>query len=273
MESSVTPKVAVAVNNPTNHPQTPSPVFFDGFHNPSIEELVEHFRPHPPGYRFCPTDKELVECYLKRKISNQPVPVSWIVSANVYRHKPEFLSEVFKDYGETEWYFFTPRDRKYPNGTRPSRSTDGGYWKATGADKSIESHGERIGFKKSLVFYRGKPPRGVKTNWIMHEFTVKDPPRNKRDANDMRLDDWVLCRVKNKIDKSPRTHTGVDVDNESSDIVNDTENDTLWNLENAIVDPEPMVDAGELHQWPLPNIEFNHAGSSSSFNSNLHTQY
>ncbi|KAF5472272.1 hypothetical protein F2P56_009006 [Juglans regia] len=92
--------------------------------------------------------------------------VSQIVPANVYLHKPEFLSEIFKDYGQTDhWYFFIPRDRRYRNGSCPSRSANGGYWKATGADKSIiNSYGKLIGFKKSLVFYRGKPPNGVKTN-------------------------------------------------------------------------------------------------------------
>lgn len=78
--------------------------------------------------------------------------------------------------GEDEWYFFTPRDRKYPNGARPNRAAASGYWKATGTDKPIlTSCGSKsIGVKKALVFYKGRPPKGFKTDWIMHEYRLLD---------------------------------------------------------------------------------------------------
>ena len=86
-------------------------------------------------------------------------------------------------FGEKEWYFFSPRDRKYPNGLRPNRAAASGYWKATGTDKTIVAassiggggHGH-IGVKKALVFYQGRPPKGIKTNWIMHEYRLAQPP-------------------------------------------------------------------------------------------------
>ena len=88
-------------------------------------------------------------------------------------------------FGEAEWYFFSPRDRKYPNGVRPNRAAGSGYWKATGTDKPItlsaagassESSSSRamIGVKKSLVFYKGRPPKGMKTSWIMHEYRLAE---------------------------------------------------------------------------------------------------
>jgi hypothetical protein len=81
-------------------------------------------------------------------------------------------------FGEREWYFFSPRERKYPNGARPNRAAVSGYWKATGTDKPIvaAATGRGIGVKKALVFYRGKPPKGEKTDWIMHEYRLLPVP-------------------------------------------------------------------------------------------------
>lgn len=80
-------------------------------------------------------------------------------------------------FGEKEWYFFSPRDRKYPNGSRPNRVAGSGYWKATGTDKVITTEGRKVGIKKALVFYIGKAPKGSKTNWIMHEYRLLDSSR------------------------------------------------------------------------------------------------
>lgn len=76
--------------------------------------------------------------------------------------------------GEKEWYFYCPRDRKYRNSTRPNRVTGSGFWKATGTDRPIySSEGAKcIGLKKSLVFYRGRAAKGMKTDWMMHEFRL-----------------------------------------------------------------------------------------------------
>lgn len=89
-------------------------------------------------------------------------------------------------YGEKEWYFFSPRDRKYPNGSRPNRSAGSGYWKATGADKPI-GRPKPVGIKKALVFYSGKAPKGEKTNWIMHEYRLADVDRSARKKNSLRV--------------------------------------------------------------------------------------
>lgn len=151
----------------------------------------------PPGFRFHPTDEELVMHYLCRKCASQTISVPIIAEIDLYKFDPWQLPDMAM-YGEKEWYFFSPRDRKYPNGSRPNRAAGTGYWKATGADKPIGKP-KAVGIKKALVFYAGKAPRGVKTNWIMHEYRLANVDRSAgKRSNNLRLDDWVLCRIYNK---------------------------------------------------------------------------
>ncbi|GLT69753.1 hypothetical protein SLA2020_418800 [Shorea laevis] len=155
----------------------------------------------PPGFRFHPSDEELIVHYLKKKVTSSPLPAPVIAEIDLYKYNPWELP-MKAVFGEDEWYFFSPRDRKYPNGARPNRAAASGYWKATGTDKPIlASCGMSIGVKKALVFYKGRPPKGTKTDWIMHEYRLLDAmllstPKIK---GSMRLDDWVLCRVRQKI--------------------------------------------------------------------------
>ncbi|KAF0894579.1 hypothetical protein E2562_001879 [Oryza meyeriana var. granulata] len=155
----------------------------------------------PPGFRFHPTDDELVMYYLCRKCGGLPLAAPVIAEVDLYKFNPWDLPERAMG-GEKEWYFFSPRDRKYPNGQRPNRAAGTGYWKATGADKPVGSP-RPVAIKKALVFYAGKPPKGVKTNWIMHEYRLADVDRSaaarkNKSNNVLRLDDWVLCRIYNK---------------------------------------------------------------------------
>ncbi|KAF5443354.1 hypothetical protein F2P56_035915 [Juglans regia] len=152
----------------------------------------------PPGFRFHPTDEELIVFYLRNQAKSRPCPVSIIPEVDIYKFDPWQLPEK-TEFGENEWYFFSPRDRKYPNGVRPNRATVSGYWKATGTDKAIYSGSQYVGVKKALVFYKGRPPKGVKTDWIMHEYRLNDSRKQpNKHMGSMRLDDWVLCRIYKK---------------------------------------------------------------------------
>ncbi|KAF7840151.1 NAC domain-containing protein 2-like [Senna tora] len=162
----------------------------------------------PPGFRFHPTDEELVNHYLCKKCASQSISVPIIKEIDLYKFDPWQLPEMAL-YGEKEWYFFSPRDRKYPNGSRPNRAAGSGYWKATGADKPIGKP-KPLGIKKALVFYAGKAPRGIKTNWIMHEYRLANVDRSASKKNNLRLDDWVLCRIYNKKGTIEKYNGGLD---------------------------------------------------------------
>ncbi|XP_065862138.1 NAC domain-containing protein 72 isoform X2 [Euphorbia lathyris] len=148
----------------------------------------------PPGFRFYPTDEELLVQYLCRKVAGHHFSLQIIGDIDLYKFDPWVLPSK-AIFGEKEWYFFSPRDRKYPNGSRPNRVAGSGYWKATGTDKVITTEGRRVGIKKALVFYVGKAPKGTKTNWIMHEYRLLESTRKHGSS---KLDDWVLCRIYKK---------------------------------------------------------------------------
>ncbi|XVF75788.1 hypothetical protein PTKIN_Ptkin13bG0215100 [Pterospermum kingtungense] len=164
----------------------------------AIEEYINSF---PPGHRFVPTDLELIMGFLKKKVNNQPLPLNLIPDVNLYTEEPVQLTAEYKPITETEWYFFTPRDKKYPKGSRPSRSTGKGYWKPTGSEKPIHDDKKRIvGYKRTLDFFDGKHPNGTKTDWKMIEFTVVEDNNNSscRRKDGMRLNEWVLCKIYKK---------------------------------------------------------------------------
>ncbi|KAJ1267687.1 hypothetical protein BS78_07G076900 [Paspalum vaginatum] len=167
----------------------------------------------PPGFRFHPRDDELVLDYLLHKLSGRGhgAGAAIIVDVDLNKCEPWDLPEYACVDGK-EWYFFNQRDRKYATGQRTNRATRSGYWKATGKDRAVVAAGGGddaaavVGMRKTLVFYRGRAPKGRKTEWVMHEFRL-DPPAAPRllerellaataSHHQQRLkEDWVLCRV------------------------------------------------------------------------------
>ena len=127
----------------------------------------------PPGFRFHPTDEELVTFYLAAKVLNGACCGVDIAEVDLNRCEPWELPDAAR-MGEREWYFLSLRDRKYPTGMRTNRATAAGYWKATGKDREVLSAatGALLGMKKTLVFYKGRAPRGEKTKWVLHEYRL-----------------------------------------------------------------------------------------------------
>lgn len=143
----------------------------------------------PPGFRFYPSDEELVCHYLYKKIANEQSLKGTLVEIDLHTCEPWQLPDMAK-LNASEWYFFSFRDRKYATGFRTNRATTTGYWKATGKDRTVHDPVTReiVGMRKTLVFYKNRAPNGIKTGWIMHEFRLETPHMAPKE-------DWVLCRV------------------------------------------------------------------------------
>uniref|UniRef100_A0A803QX77 NAC domain-containing protein n=1 Tax=Cannabis sativa TaxID=3483 RepID=A0A803QX77_CANSA len=167
--------------------------------NNHIKDHDDHDDDVLPGFRFHPTDEELVGFYLKRKVNNKPITIDLIKSIDIYKYDPWDLPKGSSSGGDKEWYFFCKRGRKYKNSVRPNRVTGSGFWKATGIDKPIVRNNNHIGLKKTLVYYRGSAGKGTKTDWMMHEFRL---PHNSNNNNTTTTDPqlleaeiWTLCRI------------------------------------------------------------------------------
>ncbi|KAH1081084.1 hypothetical protein J1N35_020845 [Gossypium stocksii] len=172
----------------------------------------------PPGFRFHPTEEELLQYYLRKKVSYEKIDLDVIRDVDLNKLEPWDIQESCKigTTPQNDWYFFSHKDKKYPTGTRTNRATAAGFWKATGRDKVIYSNCRRIGMRKTLVFYKGRAPHGQKSDWIMHEYRLDDNIVETTVSNAMgegtQEEGWVVCRIF----KKKNHHKTVDNPNSSS---------------------------------------------------------
>ncbi|GFP78630.1 protein cup-shaped cotyledon 2 [Phtheirospermum japonicum] len=140
----------------------------------------------PPGFRFHPTDEELITYYLLKKVLDCSFTCRAIADADLNKCEPWHLPGKAK-MGEKEWYFYSLRDKA-------------GYWKATGKDREIYSTKTcvLVGMKKTLVFYRGRAPKGEKSNWVIHEFRLEGKLAYHYLSTNSQHE-WVISRLFQKI--------------------------------------------------------------------------
>ncbi|OIT40786.1 PREDICTED: NAC domain-containing protein 100-like isoform X1 [Nicotiana attenuata] len=165
----------------------------ENFLGPVVKEEDQQLQ-LPPGFRFHPTDEELITHYLSKKVVDNNFFAIAIGEVDMNKVEPWDLPWKAK-MGEKEWYFFCVRDKKYPTGMRTNRATAAGYWKATGKDKEIFRGKSLVGMKKTLVFYRGRAPKGEKTNWVIHEYRLEGRLSLQNLPRTTKQNDWVISRV------------------------------------------------------------------------------
>ncbi|XP_042387629.1 NAC transcription factor 32-like [Zingiber officinale] len=146
----------------------------------------------PIGYRFLPTDKELIVDYLANRVAGKPVPSTAVIEADVYGTEPWNLLRN----GDQEGYFFAMRKRKNAVGTRVDRRAGTGTWtlysKKEESVTTLDAEGREIavGCKSSLSFNDGKSKY---SGWIMHEYELLSVAGV--------FQTQVLCHIKNRAGK------------------------------------------------------------------------
>lgn len=154
------------------------------------------------GYRFEPSDEDLIDFYLRtKKIYGDQcvVPDCLIKDLDIYQHNPDELPQggaVFPYRHSNEMYFFTPRHPTTPGSKRVNRRAGDGLWDGHAKNVAIEKNGKVIGHKAQLHFkilVDGDNNKKIPTNWIMNEYCLGSD-KNGFDA-------LVLCKIYKKSEK------------------------------------------------------------------------
>ncbi|MED6147887.1 hypothetical protein PIB30_048066 [Stylosanthes scabra] len=149
----------------------------------------------PPGFRFYPTDEELVVHFLHRKAALLPCHPDVIPDLDLYPFDPWELDGRALAEGN-QWYYYSRRTQ--------NRVTGNGYWNPMGMEEPVVSNSSnrRVGIKKFYVFYVGEAPDGNRTNWIMQEYRLSDSAASSSRSSTKRKSQpktdhskWVICRV------------------------------------------------------------------------------
>ncbi|XP_059439493.1 NAC domain-containing protein 19-like [Corylus avellana] len=139
----------------------------------------------PVGFRFEPTDEELVGFYLLNKARGEDVGWDGIRDFDIYGEKAPWQ---FCGDQEEKLYVFTRLKKLSKN--RVARTAGCGVWHENSSDKIYDAQGDVIGARKLFCFKVKKQ----KSNWLMHEFSLV--------GEGERTTDWVLCTIQKKESRS-----------------------------------------------------------------------
>ncbi|CAD6258391.1 unnamed protein product [Miscanthus lutarioriparius] len=141
----------------------------------------------PPGYRFKPTPRELIQCYLEPGHQSPGEFYGIMAAADVYGEDPGTLASRFQHiaHDDGNWYFLSVA--RWKDGNARSKRMN----RAVGALGTWHGSGKRIpvrgaGYRQSFEF---RPAGGGKTAWLMEEFgTVRNDATGEDGVK-------VLCRL------------------------------------------------------------------------------
>ncbi|KAL7590906.1 hypothetical protein Lser_V15G32641 [Lactuca serriola] len=193
-----------------------------------------------PGFRFKPTDVELAMYYLKKKLLGKKLHPEVIAEINIFDFSPWDLPAKSILSGDLEWYFFCSYSKKYSSGSRTNRSTETGYWKGTGKDRDVKYNGRKVAVIKTLIFHVGHAPKGTRTNWVIHEYRMKDEDlANQGVAQEA----YVICKVFEKRGAGPQNGAqyGAPFEEEEWDDDDDEDNETSTITSLGVATPTLLV--------------------------------
>lgn len=64
--------------------------------NGSCSDVKSLFNSFPAGYRFDPTDAELVVYFLRKKVMNEALPLNMIIEIKLREHNPETIAGIYE---------------------------------------------------------------------------------------------------------------------------------------------------------------------------------
>ncbi|XP_039814603.1 NAC domain-containing protein 18-like isoform X3 [Panicum virgatum] len=203
----------------------------------SAPVLVRHaggvaaLRQLPPGFRFRPTDEELVVQYLRRKALGVPLPAAVIpVVRDLYSLDPWDIPAA-ADASEGEKYFFAVRPAGVGGGCSGKlggarAATASGRWKPAGKEKPVVlprpcgGGSLLVGVKRAMTFAPRRKKKAssaaLAAGWVMHEYRLAAPLHKNFTARTVfswqsrgcslaqAEGEWVVCRVFQRSSNSNR---------------------------------------------------------------------
>jgi hypothetical protein len=127
------------------------------------KKRVESMAPFlPVGFRFRPSDEELVRDYLLKKVKGEELPWDGIGECDLYGEKPPW--QICGDQEDEKVYFFA-RLKKLSK-SRVARTAGSGVWHENSSHHTYDEEGDVIGSRKLFCF---KVKDG---STMMHEFSL-----------------------------------------------------------------------------------------------------